>query len=261
MNIFSKLKKVYKRDEGRVIWRILFNNHNLMLIEERDPQKKEVFFTVADMSTCKNVTENLQQGELFWTGVECFIEEYILFHGFAKPDMPFHKGMRLYSVREKQILWEHDDLVFSFLEGNTVWAYKPGFEKKEYIRVDLATGAAAPSPEPVPADIAMRKAEFREVTTRGITAPEPERNEPGGGDMVYPETAENDLYTFRSGYRGETDGMYNQYLQMIRKSDGKLLEEMLINEDTPLIIPDSWFLRNNALYVIKDKRILSVYTM
>lgn len=261
MNIFSKLKKVYKRDAGRVIWRILFNNHDLMLIEERDPQKKEVFFTVADMNSFKNVTENLQQGELFWTGVECFFEEYILFHGFAKPDMPFHKGIRLYSLKEKKVLWQHDDLVFSFLDKDTVWTYKPGFEKKEYIRVLLSTGEAVASDEPDINEIASRKAEFREMTTRGISAPEPEPNEPGGGELIYAETAETDIYRFRSGYKEAAAGMFNQYLQMIRKTDGKVIEEMIINEETPLIIPDSWFLRNNNLYVIKDKRILSVYTM
>ncbi|GMU86925.1 MAG: hypothetical protein AMXMBFR48_21660 [Ignavibacteriales bacterium] len=261
MNIFSKLRKVYKRDAGRIIWRILFNNHDLMLIEERDTQKKEVFFTVADMNNFKQVIEDIQQGEVFWTGVECFFEEYILFHGFAKPDMPFHKGIRLYSVKEKKVLWQHDDLVFAFLDRDTVWTYKPGFEKKEYIRVAIASGQAVSSDEPEPGDIASRKAEFREMTTRGITAPDPEPNEPGGGELIYAEIAETDEYLFRSGYKEQEGGMFNQYLQMIRKSDGKNLEEMVINEDTPLIIPDSWFLRNNMLYVIKDKRTLSVYTL
>lgn len=262
MKIFSKLKKKFKRDKKRVIWRILFNGENNMLLEERDRDKKEVFFSIIDVSSFKTVTNDLQQGERFWTGVESFYGDYIIFHGFAKPDMPFHKGVRLYSVSRKRILWEYDELLFSFIDEGKIWVYKPGYDNKTYMKIEPESGTIEDVSEPELATVTQAKAAFREFTTRGIIAPDPDSNDREEAEpLLYPEIAESAGYIYRSGYRETLTGSYDQVLKIIPRENGGEIEELLINENTKLIIPDSWFLRYDALYVIRDKVILNIYKL
>lgn len=262
MKIFSTLKKKYKRDKKRIIWRILFNGDNYMLLEERDPEKKEVFFSIVDVHEFKTVMNDVEQGEQFWTGVESFYGDYIIFHGFAKPDMPFHKGVRLYSISRKKILWQYDELLFSFIENGKIWVYKPGYDNKTYMKIDPESGMIEDTPEPEVTNISAAKAGFREFTTKGIIAPEPDSADPDEKrSLVYPERAENELYIFRSGYKETLTGSYDQILYIIRKSDPNHIDELLINENTKLIIPDSWFLRDDVLFVIRDKVVLNLYKL
>jgi hypothetical protein len=50
-----KLKKLYKHDNGKQIWRILPTTNKKVVIEERDIKTKEVFFSCLEIESGKKL--------------------------------------------------------------------------------------------------------------------------------------------------------------------------------------------------------------
>lgn len=126
--------------EGKVVWRLLINQHDQLLIEERDMVSKTASFQVYDLSTGKQLIKNLMPEQTFWIGIEDFSGSIIYFHRFIKPDMPWHKDIIAYSVTEKKLVWENNDLVFGFKYENSVFAFKQTFDGAHFFELNAATG-------------------------------------------------------------------------------------------------------------------------
>ena len=85
-----KLKRKYTFTNNRQIWRIVPAGEGKLVIEERDPMTKEVFFSCIEMNTGKILLDSLQFDEKFWIGIEDIYKDVILFHKYHQPDMPWH---------------------------------------------------------------------------------------------------------------------------------------------------------------------------
>ena len=110
-----KIKKVYTYTNKRQIWRLLPTSKDKLIIEDRDTQSKEVFFNCVNIISGKKVFSNLQLDEKFWIGIEAISEGIIIFHKFAKPDMPGHSSIIAFDIDTQSILWQNDELTFFLL--------------------------------------------------------------------------------------------------------------------------------------------------
>jgi hypothetical protein len=109
-----KIKKEYTFTNKQQIWRLLPTTTNKLLIEERDPEFKEVFFSCIDIKTGRKFFNKQMIEEKFWIGVEKVYKDLIFFHKFKKPDMPGKKGIIAFDILKKEILWKNEDLIFLF---------------------------------------------------------------------------------------------------------------------------------------------------
>ena len=98
-----KLKKNYKFDNKRQIWRIIPTNSGKLVIEEREPEKKQVYFHCLTLDSGKKILSNFQLEDNFWVGIETVQDDIIFFHKFAKPDMPKHRGIFAFDLFKKRI--------------------------------------------------------------------------------------------------------------------------------------------------------------
>jgi len=64
-----KLKKKYKFDNGRQIWRIIPTNSGKLIIEEREPEKKQAYFHCLERESGKKLLSNFQLEDKFWVGI------------------------------------------------------------------------------------------------------------------------------------------------------------------------------------------------
>ena len=135
-----RLKKLYTYSNNRQLWRILPNDTGKIIIEERDPQNKQVYFNCIDIRTGKPLFSNFQLDEKYWIGIEAVTGELILFHKFVKPDLPAHLGIIVFDIKTRTVLWETYDYNFLFLRGEKIYSFRSGFEGKEYFVLDLFTG-------------------------------------------------------------------------------------------------------------------------
>lgn len=135
-----KLKKLYKHDNGKQIWRILPSLNNKVVIEERDVKTKEVFFSCVEIESGKKIFNQLQLEEKNWIGIESVCNDMIFFHTYIKPDMPAHKSIIAFDIHSKSIIWQNDNYVFSFAYDDKVYCYQQKFESRTFFALDYLTG-------------------------------------------------------------------------------------------------------------------------
>ncbi len=134
------LKKLYTYTNNRQLWRLLPNDNGQIIIEDRDPTLKEVFFNCIDMQTGKPIFNNLQFEEKYWIGIEAVTGDLILFHKFVKPDLPAHLGIMAFDIRTRSVIWETYEYNFLFINDNKIYTFRSGFEGKQYFVLDLFSG-------------------------------------------------------------------------------------------------------------------------
>lgn len=135
-----KLKKLYKHDNKKQIWRILPTTNNKVVVEERDSETKEVFFSCFDIESGKKIFNNFQLEEKNWVGIESVYNDMIYFHTYGNPEMPAHKSIIAFAISTQNILWQNDNYIFSFVDNDKVYCFQQRFEGRKYFALDYLTG-------------------------------------------------------------------------------------------------------------------------
>ncbi len=272
-----KVKENYSLTNKRSIWRLIPSG-NKLLIEERDEKNKQVYFNCVEIESGKYLLKNYQLDEKFWAGVEAFEDDKIYFHHFIKPDMPGHIGIYVYDLTSNSFLWKRDDLVFLFLFENRVFAFYQKFESRAFFALDAVTGELVKEYGENPDEINQLREKllqeeyekfknylFPETYEAKKLTPECQllveqirENEviSGGIDFV----KFNDLLLL-SYHTAADEGKLNNNFRAIEIDTGKIIFEDVVNAGITSYIPDSFFLRNNLLFLIKNKTELMVFSI
>lgn len=95
-----------------VVWKVLIDtSDSLLLIEKRDLQTTQVSFDVFDLATKKFLAENIKIWESWWVSAVWIHKKKIVFSLYQE-EAPIGKGVFVYDVIEKAILWQNLDLNF-----------------------------------------------------------------------------------------------------------------------------------------------------
>jgi hypothetical protein len=272
-----KIKKNYTIDTKRQIWRIIPAETGKLIIEERDTENKQVYFNCYNTLSGKKIFKELQLEEKFWIGIETVHEDLILFHKFAKPDMPRHKGIIGFDIETQKILWENFDQTFLFIYQNKVYTYREKFEGRNYFSVDFRTGEQVEELGDDSAEInRLRNLSLLERPSLEYYFPAAYSNE-----TTLEERAENILNSLRnenvisgniefilketllltSFHIVNSKNMLDNLLKAVDLSDRSYILEEILNKDTSLMMTDSFFIVNDLLFVLFGKNRLRVYNI
>lgn len=270
-----KLKKNYKFDNGRQIWRIIPTNSGKLIIEEREPEKKQVYFHCLELGSGKKIFSNFQLDDTFWVGVETVKDNIIYFHKFAKPDMPKHRGIFAYDFIKKEFLWKNPELIFLFLLHNNLYAYKEKFEGRDYYAINPSTGEID---EDVGSNYELinrlRDESIKEEENKGYLFPEVFETDSETDDQVNEfikalrndfvvsgkiECLSKDQLLLISFHEANSRGSLNNLFKAVDLSTGKYILEEVINKETSLFLTDSFFVKDNLLFLLFGKTRLVVY--
>ena len=136
----KKLKPAWNFNAGTLIWRLLFAPHNRIIGETRNQEKKTTTFFCIDIHSGKPLWQNITFDEPWWIGIEAIHEKWMIMHGFVRPDIPEHRGIRVVDVETGSLLWRNDSLSFWFIDNEKLYAHKYLFEKHISCELDIATG-------------------------------------------------------------------------------------------------------------------------
>lgn len=272
-----KLKKKYRFDNKRQIWRIIPTNSGKLIIEERESEQKQVYFHCIELTSGKKILQDFQLDDKFWVGIESVKDDYIYFHKFAKPDMPKHKGIFAFDIKTKKIFWENSNLTFQFMFRDKMYAYVEEFGGKKFFALNLQDGT-------VEDELGDNPQLINELRDQSIAD-----NNPAG--YLFPEVfssdslIENNTFDLISSLK--TDFMISGKIEYLMKNEllmmsfhtvnekGKLnnifkavdlsgrkyiLEEVL-NKDTSLFFTDSFFVKDDFLFLLFGKTRLEVYNI
>lgn len=251
---------------GKQIWKILINNKNELLLEERDLEKKETFFSLFSLEKGELIIKKIQLEEKYWVGIELFNNEIIIFHKFAQPSMPVHKGIFVYDISFKKIIWQNEEFSFLKLDNEKLYAYKQKFEDRTIAVFNIKSGELLENEKPSIEEINKLRESEDEL-----------RN-----DMFFPEIGNipaefnfliNNIESSNYEWLKYKNLIFYAFLLKENEQPGKILINCLeinsgkvifaidINEKSNFFMPDSFFIVSNYLITIINKKILSVYKL
>lgn len=272
-----KLKKKYRFDNKRQIWRIIPTNSGKLVIEEREPEQKQVYFHCIELTSGKKILQDFQLDDKFWVGIESVKDDYIYFHKFAKPDMPKHKGIFAFDIKTKKIFWENSNLTFQFMFRDKMYAYVEEFGGKKFFALNLQNGT-------VEDELGDNPQLINELRDQSIAD-----NNPAG--YLFPEVFSSDSlienntfdlisslktdfmisgkieYLLKNGllmmsfHTVNEKGKLNNIFKAVDLSGRKYILEEVLNKDTSLFYTDSFFVKDDFLFLLFGKTRLEVYNI
>lgn len=267
-----KLKKLYTYKTKRQIWRLLLSDKNRLIIEDRDPQAKQAFFSCLDAPSGKKLFSEYQLNEKFWVGIEAIYKEIIYFHKFQKPDMPGHKEIIAFSIDEKKILWENDNYNFLFIKNDRVYTFRQKYDTRDFYALDYLTGELIEElgNDHIPIN-EMREKLYNEDDYKNYYFPE-SLSKSSADPLTYRimepfltgEIIGNIEYVsygdlILMNYHTRESGYLTNTFFVLNTTNRKLILKEVINHFSKAVVPDSFFIKDDLLFVLKDRQELMVY--
>ncbi len=270
-----KLKKLYKYDNKKQIWRILPTTNKKVVIEERDAKTKEVFFSCLDIESGKKIFNEFQLVEKNWCGIEFIYKDVIYFHTYGKPDMPSHKSIIAFDILSKSILWQNDNYVFAFVYSDKVYCYQQRFESRVFFALDCLTGTVVEDfgsdvsainklKEKVDEDFWKQNYLFPEYFKRNDSVIDVHQKyiqkvldeNVIKGEVSYLLISDLLLFNFHNVSKTNS---YTNIFTAVDLTKNKILLKETLDKNLVNLMPESFFVKDNFLFLIVDKTKLSIY--
>ena len=263
------IKKLYTYTDGKQLWRLLINENDNLIIETRDVENREVFFNCIDINTGEAIFEQFQHEEKYWVGIEALTADKIIFHRFAKPDMPGHKDIIVFDIESQKVLWQTDEYSFLFVYKDKIYCFRQKFEGRDFYVLDINTGDLIEEPENDYMKINMLKNEAENAVDYSVY----KFPEVYNADMIKNQSLKNivhkytlgsdiegnieyvaygDLLMFNFHSRTEGNGIINKFICADIESGVEVFSEIL-NLKLNAFVPDSFFVYKNLLILLKEK--------
>jgi hypothetical protein len=265
----ARIKKKYNFTNSREIWRLIPTTTGKLIIEERDLTRKEAFYNCIEIDSGKKIFSDFQLEEKYWTCIESVEEDIILFHKYIKPDMPMHKGIIAFDIASQKIIWSNDDYNFLFAGEQKIYCYKPLFEGRNYYSVGLNSGEIIEDLGSDHKSINLLKEKLSNNNANEVYLfPEsfsqtPDLNPKAEGILKrirseYVLVGKIDYILFNSillmnFHEAAGDNLLNNRFKVIDIESGKNIFEETLNKKITAFIPDSFFMINDKLLLLKDK--------
>jgi hypothetical protein len=270
----ANIKKAYNYSRGRQIWRLIPDNNNKLIIEERDTSSKEVFFNCLDINSGKKIFHDFQLDEKYWVGIETVFNDIIIFHKYASRDMPEHDEIIAFDINSNKILWQNNNYIFLFICNDKIYCYRNKFEGRDFFSLDYKNGSLLESlgddSKPVNS---LRENAFNPVNGGGYLFPESYNskltkdsyageyfeqlttNNKIAGKIEYIET--EGMIFFNCHHEGSGGNLKNIF-KAIEISSKKIILEETLNFSTNVFIPDCFFIKDRLLFLLIEKVKLKV---
>ncbi len=269
-----KLNKYLSFSSGAQLWRLLISNKGLLVIESRDTKTKEVFFSCYNLDDSKLLLNNISLPEKIWLGVESVYDDFIFFHKFVKPDMPMHKGIIAFSIKQNKILWENLDYTFLLIDNNKLIVQSQGFEEANYYALDINSGEIVEKLNLSFEELDDKHNNFSDSFNYDVYN-YPQTYKPGTieiVDSIISKLKKSGNIKFNSEYleinnfyfcnfHTENNGIIKNIFFAVDKITGKKYFDLTLNSSVNAFVPESFFVYKNLLILLVEKKGLTVFKM
>ena len=269
-----KIKKEYNYTNKRQIWRLLPTKSDKLVIEERDTKTKEVFYNCIEISSGVSIFKNFQLEEKYWVGIETIYNDLIFFHKYPERDMPGHRGIIVFDINSQKILWQNDNYIFLFMWEEKIYCYQNTFEGRKYYTVDIYSGVLLEElGEDSNSINILREKSFESISYEGYLFPESFNTsiskDPELSDFIQEfrtshiivgeiEYVKLDGYVLLNCHEPLKDGNLKNTFRAIEILSKKIIFEEKLNSQTKAFVPDSFFIKDDFLFLLIEKTKLTV---
>ncbi len=270
----KQLKQTWTFDAGALIWRILTSN-NYIIGETRNQEKKLTSFFCIDICTGKPLWQNISFDEPWWIGIESVKKKWMILHGFVRPDMPEHRGIRIIDIETGKLLWRNDYLSFWFINDEKLYAHRYLFERHIGCELDIKTGTILNEYSDnfdVLQNLRQKiSQEFQhdvifpevfdvnntELTVRTTIQRMTESKALEGWVEYFSKSGILIVSQYRSEQIQSEPPLLNNVLIVYNLESKKTLYSKIIAKDVKVPSPDSFFIKNDFLFFIEHHKTLT----
>lgn len=269
---------VWRIDTGATLWRVLFSEDGHVLGEARDLAAKTAWFFCARETDGTIVWNDLRTDEPWWVGIEEVSDGRFYLHGFRKPDMPQHRGIQAHDLATGRLLWRNEELAFLFAFDGDVYAAEERFNGRHVLRLSKEDGSVAEELGVQDDRVAVMRGMLNERAFAGYRYPQPfDETHPRYAEVrelvlaeVRPERVAGTLDVWSEGgllvmawheEHAEKKGSYRQELRAVDVRDGRTMFRDTIVDAAQGPGLDSFFVKDQRLYYVKNSRILTAHDL
>lgn len=248
------------------IWRMFFNQLGIVAGETRDIDSKNTYFFALDSVNGRELFREMQLEEKWWVSISGINSDTVFISGYKKPDMPEQLGITAVNQKDGSIRWTRNDLSFFYSNDQNVYAYKQFFESKKYLYVNAETGCDIG--EVTPDDALSVKNQTESLLYKDFVYPEMlnGHNKLSGilGNMKYLGEVECiefknllifNIHEFKGVDIHDITRKNVTNRLFIRDSESnKIIFEETLNKNVSGYVPDSFFIRKDQLFYVKEKK-------
>ena len=271
----GKLKPEWEYRVKGILWRLLFSGNERIVGEDRDDQSKSVSFFCVDAKSGKLLWEGLRMDEPWWITIEVVREGVLFMNEFVKPDLPVQGKIYAVDIETGKVLWTNAELKMLFIAGSRVYAVRDFFERRVYYALDLRTGELVSEFGSDADQIHLLREEERSTSEEGLLFPETLTKQSRDYSIVHPIVSrrcdeENikgpvefihlgkyvlmSFHQFTDTQRRTQDGMVDNRLLIVDSVSQKIVYEELLNRKAVNPAPDSFFVKDDLVYFIREKQ-------
>jgi len=269
-----ELLKLYSYNNNKQIWRIIPTSSNKIVVEERTPDK-QVFFSCFHLDNGGKIFCDYQLEEKYWTGIEIIHNDIIYFHKYEKPDMPKHKGIIAFDIHSQRELWRNEDYYYSFISEGKIFCMRQLFDSREYFSVNLLSGEMNDYLRFEKNDIEEKKL-FNEKESDYDCYKFPQKWFENKTDLLIKDKKLNELLSDESVVGNiefiafndnllisynvlDNNNLFTNNFKIIDINTDKIIFENTLTKQSKLILSDSFFIKDNYLFLLKGKNSLDVF--
>jgi hypothetical protein len=245
------------------LWRVCPAPGGRLIGEDRDVEKKQASFFCLALSDGKPLWKDRTFGEAWWIGIDSVFRDVLVLHRFSSPDIPEPMGITVVDIETGDVLWQRSDAVFAGLAGEDLLVRVKGgllnegrlVERRSGREVDETRTVSASGPEewegewrfpealPAgdPIDVLAR--------SRGAVDEVPSTVIAAGRVMVLG-------YHTRAAVAGEGPA-YDSRIALVDVPAKRVEREMTMETNVRRPMPDTFLVREEILYCIRDRRVLA----
>lgn len=271
-SLFKKnnIKEVWSFKTSGILWRLTFSQTGFIVGEDRDVDKKFVTYFCVNATNGDVLWKNNSYCDPYWCGVKGIIEDKLFIHGFRKPDMPEQYKVVVADLGTGSELWSRNDVSVLAANKNEVCCIRDYFEKRVYFLLDSKNGELISESENVssnfiPSNEFNGKTDFQYPAPTELTSKIQNiidshislKNVEGKFEVI--TNGNLILCSFHKRESNLPSGELNfsNYFVIVDNLKNKLIYKTILNTNTPNIVPDSYFLDKNILYLLKEKNSLT----
>lgn len=255
------------------IWRLLRSRGNHLFLEERDIDSKTVVFTLLHAKTGEVQWSKNPFSEQWWISVEAIHQDVLFLHEYATPDMPDHKNVIAVDLNNGTQLWSNPEMKYLFSHGESVFATRDSYDKRQCFELGLYTGAPLREVDDTELD-GLRARSIVEVNTDAqfpsviskaeneeLPLPEHVRKFLSERDDIeLVECIDRSPNWILAYYQRHTpvsgERWLSHALAVLAAGASPVLFEAELEKNMRMAVPDLFFCDDNMLFFISEKRSL-----
>jgi len=186
--------------------------------------------------------------------------------------MPGHKEIIAFSIDQQKVLWRNDYYNFLFVKDDKVYTFKQRFESRDFYTLDIMTGEMIEELGTDPVQInSMRENLYSADHYKNYYFPETlssDSFDPVSYNFIQNYVDENvtgNIEYIRFGdlllmnYHKKDTGFLTNSFYVLDINNRKLVMKEVLNHITKAVVPDSFFIKDDLLFLLKERQQLLVF--